>query len=179
MACPSLPRWSLSWKVWSWELTERQEPTPRKRLGGCRAHMLEKMSAWPWLPSHLLDSRGQQERAAPPCDPRALGLGFRGQRHLRWGERACVTGPDKGWRGWHSRIFLSLRGLTGEQLQPQPEPGHRGRVHVAAVRSRTAADVLTSPGRVVRQVPVPHQRPGHTEDRRPRPTAPALSLIHI
>lgn len=26
MAFPSLQRWSLSWKVWSWELMERQEP---------------------------------------------------------------------------------------------------------------------------------------------------------
>lgn len=39
--------------------------------------------------------------------------------------------------------------------------------------SRRNSDTLALAGRLLRQVPVPHQRPGCTQDRRPWPAAPA------
>lgn len=39
--------------------------------------------------------------------------------------------------------------------------------------SRTDPDALAFAGRILCQVPVPYQRPGRTQDRRPRPATPA------
>lgn len=39
MACLFLPRWSLSWKVWSSEQMERQELMPCTQAGGRRSHV--------------------------------------------------------------------------------------------------------------------------------------------
>lgn len=75
-------------------------------------------------------------------------------------------------------MFLLLRTLTsGLRWATEGSRGEGGggggRVPAAARRSWTDPAVLIFPGRILRQVPVPYQRPGRTKDRQPRPATPA------